>query len=269
MNVEQIFHSLGTTPVERLLTMIAQLRDPETGCPWDVEQTFETIAPYTIEEAYEVSDAIDRQDNLAIKEELGDLLLQVIFQSKIAEENNLFDFYEVCDALMMKMIIRHPHVFGSEKQENAETQTRAWENLKAAERKSKLGSNSVLAGVTLALPALMRAEKLQKRAARAGFDWPDRAEVVEKIVEKVQEIADTKTAGDSASRIHDEVGDLLFAVTNLARKLDVDPEHALRDTNNKFESRFRYIEENANGNLSAMTLEDMDALWDQAKKSGL
>jgi MazG family protein len=266
MNIEASFLELGETPTQRLLAMMARLRDPDTGCPWDVEQSFETIAPYTIEEAYEVSDAIDRADMDELKEELGDLLLQVVFHAQMASEIESFDFDNVCDAIVRKMIARHPHVFGDENQRNIETQTVAWESLKAEERLQKNQQrNSTLDGIALALPALMRSVKLQKRAARVGFDWPDAQQVLDKITEEAQEIIDASENGEPQSRIHEEVGDLLFAVTNLARKLDVDPEHALRDTNQKFTNRFQYIENNAGRSVADMSLDEMETLWQAAK----
>ncbi len=266
MNPEQTFNGLGNTPIERLTTLMAKLRDPETGCPWDTQQNFKTIAPYTIEEAYEVSDAIDRGDMSGLKEELGDLLLQVVFHAQMGSEQDLFDFDAVCDALVMKMITRHPHVFGDGSERDS--QATRWEDLKAKERaKKSTDSASVLDGVALALPALMRAEKLQKRAARVGFDWPGARQVLEKIAEEAAEVIDARDKGEPQARIHEEIGDLIFAVTNLARKLGVDPEHALRDTNQKFTSRFHYIEQNAGQNLQDMTLEDLETLWQAAKIS--
>lgn len=260
------FHALGDTPVARLIVLMERLRDPDTGCPWDVEQTFATIAPYTIEEAYEVSDAIDKNDMGELKEELGDLLLQVIFHSRIAEEQGDFSFSDVCDTIVHKMISRHPHVFGDASERDSHAQTVEWEKLKAKERAQK-GTASVLDGVAAALPALMRADKLQKRAARVGFDWPNADLVLAKITEEAEEVLEAQANGEPQHRIHEEVGDLLFAVTNLARKLGVDPEHALRDTNRKFTDRFQYIEKNAERDLPDMTLDEMEALWQDAKKS--
>lgn len=279
MNIDEIFTSLGHTPRERLITMMARLRDPETGCPWDIEQTFATIAPYTIEEAYEVNDAIERGDMGDLKEELGDLLLQVVFHARIAEEQDAFDFDAVSDAIVTKMITRHPHVFGDKSERDSETQTpkaeiKTWEALKAEERANKTtgkadDKTSVLDGVALALPALMRAEKLQKRAARVGFDWAEPKQVLAKILEESVEVIEAKQGGEPQQRVHEEVGDLIFAVTNLARKLGVDPEHALRDANKKFTRRFHYIEENADAELPSMSLDALENLWVAAKKSGL
>ena len=275
MNIKQIATSLGKTPQQRLLTMMARLRDPKTGCPWDIEQTFATIAPYTIEEAYEVNDAIERGHMDDLKEELGDLLLQVVFHAQMADELDKFNFDAVSDGIVEKMISRHPHVFGSASERDSETQstqaqTKIWETLKAEERAAKsTKKESVLDGVALALPALTRAEKLQKRAARLGFDWAEPEQVLAKIIEEAGEIADAKSNGEGQDRIHEEIGDLIFAVSNLARKLGVDPEHALRDTNTKFTRRFHYIEEYADADLQTMGLDALENLWIAAKKSGL
>ncbi len=255
---------LGDTPIERLKTLMDNLR---TGCPWDAEQTFESIAPYTIEEAYEVSEAIDRNDMISLREELGDLLFQVIFQTKISSETVGFDFDDVCDDLTRKMVDRHPHVFEFTDDRSAKEQTVSWEETKAAERKAK-GHESLLDDVPLALPELMRAAKLQKRAARVGFDWPNIDGVIEKIAEEAKEVAEA-AATQEAEAIEDEIGDLLFAVTNLARRLEVDPELALRRTNSKFVTRFQYIENHAvqeSRNLGDMSLAEMEALWQDAKK---
>ncbi len=271
MNIKQIAASLGGTPQKRLLTMMARLRDPKTGCPWDVEQTFKTIAPYTIEEAYEVNDAIERGNMTDLKEELGDLLLQVVFHARMAEEQDIFDFGAVSDGLVEKMIARHPHVFGAEKQRDSKTQTVAWEALKAEERAAKTSNNkaSVLDGIALSLPALTRADKLQKRAARVGFDWSEPAEVIAKIIEETEEIVEAAANNEGQERIHEEVGDLIFAVSNLARKLGVDPEHALRDCNEKFTRRFHYIEKHADADLETMGLDALEELYIASKKSGL
>lgn len=254
---------LGDTPIERLKTLMDKLR---VGCPWDAEQTFETIAPYTIEEAYEVSEAIDNKDMPSLREELGDLLFQVIFQTKISSEIAGFDFDDVCDDLTRKMVDRHPHVFQFTDDRTADEQTVSWEETKAAERDAK-GHTSLLDDVPLALPELMRAAKLQKRAARVGFDWPSLDGVVEKITEEAEELAEAAQSKNTDA-IEDEMGDLLFAVTNLARKLGVDPELALRRTNSKFTSRFKHIEETAKTEareLKDMSLDEMEALWQAAK----
>ena len=248
----------------RLLEIMRRLRDPKTGCPWDVEQTFETIAPYTIEEAYEVADAIERQDWDELKGELGDLLLQSVYHAEIGRERGLFDFASIADAISDKMVARHPHVFGDESRDkSAAQQTRDWEAQKAKER----GTAGVLDGVALGLPALLRAVKLQKRAARVGFDWPETGQVLEKIKEEADEIVAARDR-KSQEEIEDEVGDLLFVLANLARHLKVDPEAALRGTNAKFERRFKIIEVELakHGKTPADSdLAEMDALWDAAK----
>ena len=268
MNIDDEFRKLGNTPSKRLKAMMARLRDPNDGCPWDVEQCFKTIAPYTIEEAYEVSQAIDNDDMGELKEELGDLLLQVVFHAQMADEQGAFTYDEVSDAIVRKMISRHPHVFGDANERNATEQTVAWEETKAKERtqKGQSSKKSVLDGVAAALPALMRADKLQKRAARVGFDWPNAQQVIDKITEEANELVEARDNGEPQSRIHEEMGDLLFAVTNLARKMGVDPEHALRDTNAKFTRRFNYIEDESQVNLSDMSLDEMEALWQKAKR---
>ena len=248
---------LGPTPYDRILTLMDRLRQ---DCPWDREQSFETIAPYTIEESYEVMDAIQRGDMSDLKSELGDLLFQVLFHSKMASETGVFDFKDVCDGLVEKMVRRHPHVFeGAEKPD--------WDTIKAAERTDK-GDQKTLDGIALSLPALMRAEKLQKRAAKTGFDWPDTEGPYEKLTEEIQEVKDAVSAGNP-DEIESEIGDLLFSVVNLARKLKVDPEVALRNTNDKFTRRFNAIEEKAEPNLQSLTLDEMEALWQAAKKEGL
>ena len=240
--------------IQPLLDIMARLRDPEHGCPWDVEQTFASIAPYTIEEAYEVADACALGDMAALKDELGDLLFQTAFHARMAEEAGHFTFEDVVTAICDKMVRRHPHVFGDAEKPD-------WEGLKADER-SYGPDNSALAGVALGLPALMRAEKLQKRAARTGFDWPDQRGPRAKIDEEIAEIEAVLTP----DRLEDEVGDLLFAVTNWARHLGVDPEASLRRANAKFERRFRAIEERGGAHFSALSLDEMEALWTAVKK---
>ncbi len=258
-------------PLERLLQIMARLRDPETGCPWDIEQTFATIAPYTIEEAYEVADAIERAEYDELRGELGDLLLQVVFHAQMAEEAGLFGFQDVAQSIGDKMIARHPHVFGDESRDKtAEDQTRDWETVKAAERAAK-ARGGVLDDVALGLPALMRAEKLQKRAARVGFDWPQIDQVIAKISEEAAELAEVRDTADH-DKITEEMGDLLFVMANLARHLKVDPETALRGANAKFMRRFHYIEAElarAGKRPEDSSLEDMDALWNAAKTNGL
>lgn len=242
---------------------MTRLRDPKTGCPWDVEQNFKTIAPYTIEEAYEVSDAIDKNDMESLKNELGDLLLQVVFHTQMAKEAGLFDFDDVVRGICEKMTHRHPHVFGEANIESAAAQTANWEKLKAAERAEK--RMGILDDVPMALPSLIRAEKLQKRAARVGFDWPDVNFVYDKIQE---ELAEVKEATSPEHR-KEEIGDVLFVMANLARHYQIDPEEALRNANRKFENRFGYIERTlaASGtSCESATLEEMEALWNEAKE---
>ncbi|WP_420394777.1 nucleoside triphosphate pyrophosphohydrolase [Nioella sp.] len=255
----------------RLLEIMRRLRDPETGCPWDIEQDFGTIAPYTIEEAYEVADAIDREAWDELKGELGDLLFQSVFHAQMAEEKGLFSFQEVADTMSDKMVARHPHVFGDQSRDkSAEQQTQDWETIKAAERAAK-ARGGVLDDVAIGLPALMRAEKLQKRAARVGFDWPHIGQVVDKIAEEARELAEAREALPQ-EKIAEEMGDLLFVMANLARHLKVDPETALRDANAKFVRRFHFIEREleARGKRpSDSDLEEMDGLWDAAKTAGL
>ncbi len=263
--------SLPKEPLSRLLAVMAWLRDRQHGCPWDIEQTFRTIAPYTIEEAYEVADAIERNDMPALKEELGDLLLQVVYHAQMASEANAFAFGDVAAAIADKMVDRHPHVFGDLKIADADAQTVSWEARKAAERAKKNGAEpaGTLDGVARALPALLRAEKIQKRAARVGFDWKTIGPVIDKIEEELGELRHELGAGKAdRARITDELGDVLFAVANLARHCKVDPEAALRSTNDKFERRFRYVERRLadQGRKPAeATLEEMEALWQQAK----
>jgi ATP diphosphatase len=265
--------SLPSEPLARLLAVMAWLRDPRQGCPWDIEQTFRTIAPYTIEEAYEVADAIERDDMDALKEELGDLLLQVVYHAQMASEAGSFDFAAVAAGVAAKMIDRHPHVFGDASIATAEAQTVSWEARKAAERATKAGGGveaATLDGIARALPALLRAEKIQKRAARVGFDWNATGPVIDKIEEELRELrAELEAGAIDRDRVEDELGDVLFAVANLARHCKVDPEAALRSTNDKFERRFRYIERRlaeTNRHPSDATLEEMERLWIEAKK---
>jgi nucleoside triphosphate diphosphatase len=262
--------------IARLIEIMAALRTPETGCPWDLEQTFATVAPYTIEEAYEVADAIARGDLHDLRDELGDLLLQSVYHARLAEEQGAFDFGGVVEAVTAKMIRRHPHVFGDEQGNKTEATEGFWERIKAEERaeRAKLGNlrgktepAGALAGVPVGLPALTRALKLQDKAGRVGFDWNDPRAVLAKIREEADEIEAELDAGDKGKSAA-EVGDLLFAVVNLARHLDADPESILRATNMKFERRFASIEAAlaARGKKPQdATLEEMDALWDDAK----
>lgn len=253
--------------MDRLLEIMRRLRDPETGCPWDIEQDFASIAPYTIEEAYEVADAIERQDWAELEGELGDLLLQAVYHAQMGEEAGHFTFDSVTRAISDKMVARHPHVFGEESRDkSADQQVADWEKIKAAERAGK-AQKGTLEGVALGLPALTRAVKLQKRAARVGFDWPHAGHVIDKIVEEARELEEARD-----SLTHDEMveefGDLLFVMANLARHMGIDPEEALRGANSKFTRRFAAIEAGlaARGKRPEdSTLEEMDALWDAAK----
>lgn len=248
----------------RLREIMKRLRDPDTGCPWDLEQDFASVAPFTIEEAHEVADAIERQNWDDLKGELGDLLFQSVFHAQMAEEAGLFTFDEVANGMSDKMVARHPHVFGTENRDkSADQQSHDWEKIKAAERAAKAQAGA-LDGVALGLPALLRAVKLQKRAARVGFDWPTTDEVMDKLREEMDEL---RAAPDAPSRF-EEFGDLLFVMANLARHMDIDPEAALRATNAKFTRRFESIEAAlaADGRRPEdSTLQEMDALWDAAK----
>jgi ATP diphosphatase len=243
-----------TSQIDRLLSIMARLRDPETGCEWDVAQNFATIAPYTIEEAYEVADAIQRKAMDELREELGDLLFQVVFHARMAEEEGLFGFEDVARAISDKMEARHPHVFG-------DSQSDGWEAIKERERQEK-GASSAMDGVARALPALLRAEKLQKRAARAGFDWPDTEGPAAKLAEEVEELKDA----DDTKRL-EEAGDVLFAAVNLVRAYGIAPEDALRATNDKFERRFRAMEELAEGKFASLSLDEQEALWQKVKSA--
>lgn len=259
------------TRIDALLRIMATLRSPDGGCPWDLEQNFATIAPYTIEEAYEVSDAIERGDMGELKDELGDLLFQVVFHAQMASEAGAFAFGDVVRAISEKMIRRHPHVFGDEEARTAGAVKGRWEDIKAEERasKGKPVQTSLLDDVPLALPALARAVKLQARAARVGFDWPGTAEVLDKLNEEMLELSHEVAKGGDHDRLEDELGDLLFVYANLARHLKVDPEAALRRANAKFRRRFGYIEEKlaAEGRKPEQSnLEEMDALWNAAKR---
>ena len=252
--------------LRRLLDIMAALRDPDTGCPWDKTQTFDTIAPYTIEEAYEVADAIAQRDFAALPDELGDLLFQVVYHARIAEEAGLFGFSDVAKCISDKMIRRHPHVFGDAAARDASAQTRAWEAQKSAERASRKQSGA-LAGVPVGLPALTRAVKLTNRAARVGFDWPDAEQVLAKLDEEIQELRAELSDADPA-RLTDEVGDLLFVLANLARKLNLDPETCLRHANEKFSRRFNAMEsdfETDAKSLSELSLDEMEAGWQRVK----
>jgi ATP diphosphatase len=247
--------------IEKLADIMKKLRDPNGGCPWDLEQNFSTIAPYTIEEAYEVADAIERDDMAALKDELGDLLLQVVFHSQMASEQGHFSLQDVIDAISDKMLRRHPHVFGDGRATNASTVTANWEAIKAAERAGKSPDASALADVAVALPALMRSQKLQKRAALTGFDWPDIEGAIDKVNEEIDEIRASST---DAERF-EEAGDLLFAAVNVCRLAGVDAEEALKAANRKFERRFRSMEALAEGHFEQLDLDGKEALWQRVK----
>jgi len=256
--------------VDDLLRIMATLRDPQRGCPWDTQQDFSTIAPYTIEEAYEVADAIDRNDFGDLKDELGDLLLQVVFHARMAEEVGKFTFADVVEAICSKMIRRHPHVFAEEKIENAQAQTAAWEEHKRREREQRAGGDdtSILAGIPRGLPEWQRALKLQKRASTVGFDWNEPAPVLDKLHEEIDEVRAELAAGVDHARLVDEIGDVLFVCVNLARLTGVDYSTALRGANAKFERRFRRMEALAAADgtkLDGMNLAEQDAYWDRAK----
>ncbi|MBX3447118.1 MAG: nucleoside triphosphate pyrophosphohydrolase [Parvibaculaceae bacterium] len=256
--------------IDRLLAIMARLRDPQGGCPWDLEQDFASIAPYTIEEAYEVADAIERGDMDDLKDELGDLLLQVVFHARMAEEAGLFAFDDVADAISTKMIRRHPHVFGNEGERTAGEVKARWDEIKAQEKAAKGAVQaSILDDVPFALPALVRAVKLQNRAARVGFDWPETSLVIDKLNEEMLELSAEIAKGGDPDRLEDEMGDLLFVYANLARHMKIDPEAALRRANAKFRRRFGRIEEMlaaAGKRPEDSTLEEMDALWNEAKR---
>lgn len=253
--------------ITRLTDIMATLRSTN-GCEWDRAQNFDTVAPYTIEEAYEVAEAIDNKDMNGLKDELGDLLFQVIFHARMAEEEGLFEFSHVVDAVCDKMIRRHPHVFGNEKFRSADEQTAAWETQKAKERKQKNETASILDGVTVGLPALTRAVKLQKRAARVGFDWPETKQVIDKLNEEMAELSAELVIEDNQQRIEEEFGDMMFVYANLARHLKIDPEVALRKANIKFERRFKKIEgyvEKEGKTAADCSLEELEEYWQKAK----
>ena len=253
----------------RLQEIMRALRDPEGGCPWDIEQNFSSIAPYTVEEAYEVADAIERENWDDLKNELGDLLLQTVYHTQMAEEENLFNFNDVVNQISEKMIKRHPHVFGNLKQnKTSDQQIKDWEAIKADERVKK-NQTGILDDVALNLPALVRSLKLQKRAARVGFDWPTVSKVLKKIEEETKELVEAKEF-ESQERINEEFGDLMFSIVNLGRHLKVDPEEALKKTNTKFITRFKFIEDEIKSqgrNLEDTSLEEMEQLWQSAKNT--
>ena len=266
--------------ITRLLEIMAALRDPTSGCPWDVEQDFRSIAPYTIEEAYEVADAIQRDDHDDLREELGDLLLQVVYHAQMADEEGRFDFADVVEGITTKMIRRHPHVFGDEEAKSAGMAKGAWERIKAEEKRERARRRAALGieekdkgfldHVPTLFPALTEAEKLQKQASKVGFDWGAAGPVLDKIAEETQELAEEISSDmPDRDRIEDEIGDLFFAIANLARHLEIDPEKALKRTNTKFRKRFAHIEETARARdttLEAMTLDEMEEIWQAAKK---
>ncbi len=262
-----------THPIDDLLAIMARLRDPERGCLWDREQNFRSIAPYTIEEAYEVADAIERADMAALKDELGDLLLQVVFHARMAEEAGHFGFDDVATAIADKMVRRHPHVFGDVRVASVAAQNEAWEAHKAAERQARAQqdgdaagvAHSVIDGVALALPALLRAAKISRRAARIGFDWPDARAVIAKIAEEIAELEAELDGNGSPAALEEEIGDLLFAAANLARKLEIEPETALRRATAKFERRFRQVESLAKERGVGRDLDALEALWQVVK----
>ena len=253
--------------IARLVEIMATLRDPERGCPWDLEQDFASIAPYTLEEAYEVADAIARDDMDELRDELGDLLFQVVFHARLAQERGAFGFDEVTEAICDKLVRRHPHVFGGEKVGSAAQQTEVWERLKAEEKAAR-GVSGLLDDVPLALPALARAAKLGRRAARVGFDWPDAQGPRAKVAEELAELDAALAAGLPPDEVESELGDLLFAAVNLARHLGVDPEAALRRSNDKFVRRFRHVEERRAAERAAGRepgLAQLDGWWEEAK----
>jgi ATP diphosphatase len=256
--------------MKKLLDIMSALRNPQNGCPWDIKQTLKSIIPYTLEEAYEVADAIEQGDMCALKAELGDLLFQVVFYAQIAKEQSAFEFNDVLDAISEKLISRHPHVFAGEQYENAASLNEAWEQAKALEREraSVIKPATVLEGVAVALPALKRAQKLQKRAARVGFDWPAVAPVLEKIEEEIQELREAMQQQNQAA-MFEEMGDVLFSCVNLSRHLGVDSEEALRASNKKFERRFLFIEKALQARHQAFadqSLDQLEALWQEAKQ---
>ncbi|MGI2798275.1 nucleoside triphosphate pyrophosphohydrolase [Photobacterium damselae] len=264
---------MQSSDIEQLLSIMAKLRDPKDGCPWDIKQSFDSIVPYTLEEAYEVADAIEKQNWLDVKEELGDLLFQVVFYSQMAKEQDLFDFDEVVAGICEKLTRRHPHVFAN-KQFASEADVKAnWEAEKAKERADKAVDNSILANVPLAIPALTRADKIQKRCAQFGFDWDSLAPVAEKVVEELDEVMDEyQQVTLDQNRIEEEMGDLLFSVVNLSRHLNVNPERALQKANKKFERRFRKVEKNVlekGMEISNCSLEQLDQEWNIVKKMEL
>ncbi len=260
--------SVAPSALQELLAVMARLRDPERGCPWDIKQSWQTILPYTLEEVYEVADAVDRNDAAALCDELGDLLLQVVFMAQIASEQGLFDFQQVAQGITQKMIRRHPHVFDTTHYANEAEQKQAWEQIKQEERAGK-DEHGLFAGIPVAMPALRRSQKIQKRAAKVGFDWDNWQQVVPKIQEELDEVAEALAKGEPFTRIEEEVGDVLMGASNLARMLGVDAENALRLSNQKFVRRFERVEALLAAQavtLEAASLEQMEAGWNRAKQ---
>jgi ATP diphosphatase len=256
-------------PVQQLLEIMARLRDPDGGCPWDLEQSFETLIPHTLEEAYEVAEAIEHGDPEDLRSELGDLLFQVVFYARLAEEAGWFDFREVAAAIGEKLVRRHPHVFGTASVTDTADQTRSWERHKETERKAR-DQHGALDGVGIALPALTRAAKLSKRAARVGFDWPNIAGVLDKVAEELDEVRAEIASSRDPGRLQEEVGDLLFSCVNLARHASLDPETALRTANHKFETRFRALEselQRRGRTAEQADQEELEAVWEAVKHS--
>lgn len=254
--------------IDELLRTMQKLRDPVKGCPWDRQQTLDSILPYTLEEVYEVADAIERGDMDGLRDELGDLLFHISFYCQIASEQDMFDFRQVAENVTLKLQNRHPHVFSDATVNSMEQQTRHWEKIKHDERKQRDESSSLLDGINQAQPAMSRAYTLQKRAATVGFDWSRPEPVLEKLEEEISELRQVMESGDDPGKIIQELGDVIFACVNLARHADVNPESALRSTNRKFEQRFRYIEQNLadkNRELTDVSLDEMEALWQEAK----
>jgi nucleoside triphosphate diphosphatase len=258
-----MFNMTDMADIRPLAHIMKQLRTPVSGCPWDLAQDFASIIPYTIEEAYEVADAVERNDMAAFKDELGDLLLQVVFHSQMASEQNLFNLQDVIDAICDKMTRRHPHVFAETSAENAAEVVTNWEAIKAAERDNKIDDKSAMADVALSLPALLRAQKLQKRAARTGFDWPDAEGAFDKLHEEIAEVR----AATSEAEQFEEIGDLLYAAVNVSRHFGVDAEAALKAANRKFEKRFRAMENFAGEKFAGLSLDEKEALWLRAKQT--
>lgn len=256
------------TDMEKLLAIMTSLRDPQKGCPWDREQSFASLVPHTLEEAYELAETVENNDLSALRDELGDLLFQVVFYACLAQEQGLFGFEDVAAGIADKLTRRHPHVFADASVADAQAQAQAWEAHKAEERKAHLGDSGALAGVAVSLPAMTRAAKLQKRAARVGFDWPEITPVFAKVKEELEEVRQEVTGSGPLERIEEEIGDLLFTCINLARHADINPETALRKANRKFEQRFAFMEAAANSqsqSISNLDLESLERLWLQAK----